>query len=355
MQSINFFNWMKKPILKQIIKRFMNWNWIWNREFFNIYNKIIEVSVDLNFDAVWFMYLLFKFKKNKEFSLGYAWYDVFGRIWEPQVDQYGNPEPYYVRGHCNTEEKWDNWIEKQSSLFDKSIKYAADIHQKTVEHHQDKIYVISFAAPGIFENSWQPIGFVEFIKFMYEKPKFIEKVVEFQTDYHLKLLEAICKTGNEIVLFGDDLGHKTGPLINPKLLDRFFASSYQRVAEFVHKQNKKLLFHSCGQIYKLLDRFIEWGFDGLLTLEPTAGMDLEKVRKRVGHQLVLVGNIDVSYLLVRGTKKEIESAVKNAIKVAAPGGGFILSPAHNHVEVDPTRLKWMVETAHEFGKYPIQL
>ena len=36
----------------------------------------------------------------------------------------------------------------------------------------------------------------------------------------------------------------------------------------------------------ILDRFIEWGFDGIITMEPTAGMELGRVREQVGHKLV---------------------------------------------------------------------
>ena len=102
-----------------------------------------------------------------------------------------------------------------------------------------------------------------------------------------------------------------------------------------------------------MDKLIDWGMDGLVTLEPTASMDLGKVRKIVGHDLVLVGNIDVSYILVRGSKKEVRNAVKKAIKDAAKGGGYILSPTHTHPTVDPVRLQWLVEAGLEFGKYPI--
>jgi len=73
----------------------------------------------------------------------------------------------------------------------------------------------------------------------------------------------------------------------------------------------------------------------------------------VGHKLVLVGNLDVAYLLVRGTREEVEVAVKQAIKDAAKGGGYILSPSHSHTSVHPTRLEWMIEAAHKHGKYPI--
>ena len=90
-------------------------------------------------------------------------------------------------------------------------------------------------------------------------------------------------------------------------------------------------------------------------MEPTAGMELGRVREQVGHKLFLIGNLDVSYLLVRGTREEVEDAVKKAIRDAARGGGYILSQSHTHSAVDPTRLNWMIEAAHKYGKYPISI
>ena len=142
-------------------------------------------------------------------------------------------------------------------------------------------------------------------------------------------------------------------MMRPAVIEEFFGESYRRIAEYVHKHNRKLIWHSCGNIYALLDKFIEWGFDGTLTLEPTAGMDLGRVREQVGHELVLVGNLDVSHLLVHGSWEEIELAVKKAIRDAAEGGGYILSASHSHQCVDPTRLEWMIEATLEHGKYPI--
>jgi uroporphyrinogen decarboxylase len=82
-------------------------------------------------------------------------------------------------------------------------------------------------------------------------------------------------------------------------------------------------------------------------------MDLGRVREMVGHKLVLIGNLDVSYLLVRGTRQEVEGAVKSAIAAAARGGGYVLSASHSHPLVDPERLRWMVEAAHQYGRYPL--
>ena len=228
-------------------------------------------------------------------------------------------------------------------------------HKKLVAEYGDRIVPIGYAGPGIFENSWQPIGFVNFTRFVYEKPEFVKRVIDFHSDFYLRYLEGVMQSSGEIVLGGDDLGQKTGPLMRPALIEKLYGESYRRVADLVHGQGKKLIFHSCGNIDPLLDYFVDWGFDGLITLEPTAGMDLGRVREQVGHKLVLIGNLDVSHLLVSGTREEVEEAVKNAIRAAAPGGGYLLSAAHSHPFVDPTRLRWMVEAAHRYGGYPIRV
>ena len=238
-------------------------------------------------------------------------------------------------------------------MFRTLAKNIRSFHRKLVDDYGDRILPIGYAAPGIFENSWQPIGFVNFTRFVYQKPDFVKKVIQFHTDRYLESLDAVMESGVEVVLGGDDLGQKTGPLMRPEVIDKLFGESYRRVSERVHKQNRKLIWHSCGNIYALLDLFVDWGFDGIITMEPTAGMDLARVREMVGHKLVLIGNLDVSYLLVKGTQEEVEAAVKKAIGDAARGGGYVLSACHSHPYIDPTRLKWMVDAAHKYGSYPI--
>jgi uroporphyrinogen decarboxylase len=270
-------------------------------------------------------------------------------------DARGNMTIGYTRGLLETEEQWEAWVERKAPLFERVSAGASAFHKKLVEEYGDRILPIGYAGPGIFENSWQAIGFVNFTRFVYEKPEFVKRVVDFHSDFYLRYLEGVMRSGGEIVLGGDDLGQKTGPLMRPALIEKLYGESYRRVADLVHGQGKKLIFHSCGNINPLLDYFVDWGFDGLITLEPTAGMDLARVREQVGHKLVLIGNLDVSRLLVSGTREEVEEAVKNAIRAAAPGGGYLLSAAHSHPFVDPTRLRWMVEAAHRYGEYPIRV
>ncbi|MFX0181385.1 MAG: uroporphyrinogen decarboxylase family protein, partial [Candidatus Hodarchaeota archaeon] len=95
------------------------------------------------------------------------------------------------------------------------------------------------------------------------------------------------------------------------------------------------------------------GFDGLHSLEPTAGVDLALIKRKVGNNLCLLGNIDVAHVLTYGNKQEVYDAVKYAIKTAGPGGGFIVSAANMHPGVKVPNLRWMVKATKEFGNYPL--
>lgn len=115
------------------------------------------------------------------------------------------------------------------------------------------------------------------------------------------------------------------------------------------------MLHTDGQITPLLDFIVDCGFDGLQSLEPTAGVDLALVKKKVGDKLCLMGNIDVAHVLTFGTKQEVYDAVKYAIKTAAPGGVFIVSAANMHPVIKVQNLRWMIEATYEFGNYPLDL
>jgi uroporphyrinogen-III decarboxylase len=354
-QAVDFPGMLRKPLLRSAIRRLLNSNWYWNRMYYGNFSGAVEAAIELGFDANWTIYAYMQLQSDPESPIGVVWHDVFGRVWEMGSDDRGNISVNYTRALCDTEERWEAWVDAKAPLYERVISNAGAFHERLAKEYGDRILPIGYAAPGIFENSWQTIGFVNFTKLVYEKPEFVKRVVAFHTDFYLRYLEGVMGSGVEVVLGGDDLGQKTGPLMRPELIEELFGESYRRVADRVHRSGKKFVFHSCGRIYEFLERFVDWGFDGIITMEPTAGMELSKVREQVGHDLVLIGNLDVSRLLVDGTRAEVEEAVKRAIRDAARGGGYVLSAAHSHPFVDPERLRWMVEAAHVHGRYPISV
>lgn len=143
-------------------------------------------------------------------------------------------------------------------------------------------------------------------------------------------------------------------MINPKYFDRYVLPRFQEVSEAIHEWGGKYMLHTDGDITSLLDFIVESGFDGLQCLEPPL-VDLNMVKKKIGHKLCLSGNIDTRHILVKGSKEEVFEAVKLAIKALGPNGGAMISPANFHPGMSVERLRWMIEAANKFGVYPLQI
>ncbi len=157
------------------------------------------------------------------------------------------------------------------------------------------------------------------------------------------------------MIYTDDLAYRTGPMLNPRLIEELFGDSYRRIVDTAHRAGMKVIMHSCGNVTSLLPWIADCGFDGVHPLEPTPGVSLSETKAAVGDRICLVRNLDVTHILVDASREEVFEAVREAIREAGPGGGFILAPDHSHPEVSVERLRWMVEAVENFGRYSLRL
>ncbi len=169
------------------------------------------------------------------------------------------------------------------------------------------------------------------------------------------MLEAWADAGVPGAIYTDDQAFRSGTLISPEIHRELYTESFQRITRTAHELGMKIVVHSCGRVYPLLEWFAECGFDGVHALEPTAGIDLGKVKEMIGDRLCLVGNIDITHILVDATRDEVFEAVRESIKVAGESGGYILAPTNSHEDISVERLKWMLEAVEEYGYYPLKV
>jgi uroporphyrinogen decarboxylase len=83
-------------------------------------------------------------------------------------------------------------------------------------------------------------------------------------------------------------------------------------------------------------------------------MDIAEAKAKLGDRLCLVGNIDCVEVLVSAGRDEVVSTVRETLRIAAPGGGYILSSSNSiHSDVKPENYLAMVEAGLEFGVYSV--
>ncbi|MBE0710954.1 MAG: uroporphyrinogen decarboxylase family protein [Candidatus Aminicenantes bacterium] len=134
---------------------------------------------------------------------------------------------------------------------------------------------------------------------------------------------------SDAVMWAEDLGYKTGPLIGPAMFRDFFLdANKERVRNVKGKFGKKILKHCCGNINMLMDFFVDIGFDAYQSIQPTAGMDICRLKRDYGDRIALWGGVAVEHL-VGGTPEDVRADVRRAMACAKPGGRFILGASHS--------------------------
>jgi len=134
---------------------------------------------------------------------------------------------------------------------------------------------------------------------------------------------------SDAVMWAEDLGYKTGPLIGPAMFrDVFLEANKERARNVKVRHGKKILKHCCGNINLLMDFFIEIGFDAYQSIQPTAGMDICRLKKDYGARITLWGGVAVENL-VGGTPDDVRADVRRSMACAKPGGRFILGSSHS--------------------------
>jgi hypothetical protein len=141
--------------------------------------------------------------------------------------------------------------------------------------------------------------------------------------------EVLIHPDSDAVMWAEDLGFKTGPLIGPAMFrDMFLEANKERVRNVKGRFGKKIVKHCCGNINLLMDFFIEIGFDAYQSIQPTAGMDICRLKRDYGDRIALWGGVAVEHL-VGGTPEDVRADVRRAMSCAKPGGRFILGSSHS--------------------------
>ncbi len=300
----------------------------------------------MDYDAAWL-----PFFPVHRFSDSRTMIDMYGRLGDVVIDASGNlGNPTFREGLITSPDAWRAWDKKPLLRLPAKVNGA---FSRVLKKYGEKLFILGFCSYGIFENTWQPLGFERFVVASRKDRAFLESMITFHTDLYCVLVEAMADAGLPAMVYTDDLAYKSGPMLNPRLIEELFGDSYRRIVETAHAQGMKIVIHSCGNTTSLLEWFADCGFYGVHPLEPTAGMDLSTAKRLVGERMCLIGNLDITHILVDASRDEVFTAVRQAIQDAGRGGAFILAPDHSHPGISVERLRWMVEAAREYGRYPL--
>lgn len=150
----------------------------------------------------------------------------------------------------------------------------------------------------------------------------LRRLLELATDALIAFARAALAAGADIVQAGDSLASLD--MISPSIYQgwvfpcevRFFAA----LRDDLRRRRALGLLHICGDTTRILPVMARTGAD---LLEIDAKVDLAAATRLVAGRACLVGNLDPTAVLLRGTPRSVGSAARRAME-SARGGPFIL-------------------------------
>lgn len=136
----------------------------------------------------------------------------------------------------------------------------------------------------------------------------------------------------DIILFGDDLGGQTGPLISPEMYRRYFKPYHQKLwSRAKELADVKVLLHCCGGVRELLHDLIEAGLDAINPVQfNCAGMDTAGLKADFGRDLTFWGGgCDTRDILPSAPPELVRKHVQEQVATLSPGDGFVFQQVHN--------------------------
>ena len=183
-------------------------------------------------------------------------------------------------------------------------------------------YLISMTAWGPFTQGARLVGEDIFIKAIYKKPAFVEKVLDFVTDLLIRLFDPLVTDGSlEVITIADPTA--SGDLISRKHFESLALPFLSRFTDWAKSKGALTLLHICGDTTDRLDLYPGTGATCISLDHKT---DLSKAKEVLHGTMCFAGDIDPVGVLHQGSVREVEEACKRAVETAGTDGGFVLMP-----------------------------
>lgn len=236
----------------------------------------------------------------------------------------------------------------------------AHVRAQAKELHDANQYAI-MATPWLmfpFERAFEMQGMEKFLMNLAVEPDFAQELLNKNNQLCMQLMNHFldeCGDLIDIIKIGDDLGTQESLMISPRMYRRMLKPLHAEMIAMIKQKTKaKVFFHTDGDVFDLIEDFIEIGVDVLNPIQTSAGKmsDLEGLKQRYNKRIVFCGAIDTQKVLPYGTPEQVRQEVKRVINILGKDGGYMLATVHTVMnEVPPENILAMVDAVEEFGNY----
>ena len=164
-----------------------------------------------------------------------------------------------------------------------------------------------------------------------------------------RVIDRYGEAGMDGVMFCEDLGTQDRLLMPPAMCNDIFRPLYERLTGRAHAHGMKVIQHSCGYNWELVDGLCEAGIDCLQFDQP-AIYDMPALAARLrAHRVGLFAPCDIQQVLPTGRREYIEAQTEALVRTFHAG---LIAKNYGDLHgigVDPEWDKWAYDTFVRVG------
>jgi len=194
------------------------------------------------------------------------------------------------------------------------------------------------------------LGTEDFLVYCMTDTRLTRLLMEKVAGYETARARTFLDHGADAIMMTDDIAYNRGLFLPPRIMAELVWPLYQAmVREIKGHREVPVFLHTDGDIRTALPDIAACGFDGLHSLQPSAGVDIGKVKREYGDRLCLMGNLDIDYLMPFAAPAEVARQARWLCESIGRDGGYILATCNILTDAIPVENVLAMYGAAESG------
>ncbi len=241
--------------------------------------------------------------------------DEWGNIWVRMMDG-------CMKGEIRKPvlEDWSQLRDLRLPQYD--IELTAESLKVAFANNPENKFTVACIGGWVFDNSRYLRKMEIYFMDMALYPEELDELHRKVASVYEKKICAAGKAGADAIMIGEDMGTQNGLLFSPDMFRRYFKDLYARLMGIAREYGMKILMHSCGKNWEIIDDLIDCGVNAFQFDQP-AVYDMPALAKKFEEQKVTLWSpVDIQKVLPTGDRAYIESETERMVNLF--NGGLIL-------------------------------
>lgn len=269
-----------------------------------------------------------------------------------EVEAFGGQVIYTDDGPPNSGTPFISDIEDIYQLEAPKVKDCKVLHKvlKTIDqlrlHAKNEIPIIGVVMSP-FSLPVMQMGFDKYLDIMHFRRDLFEHLIQINEDFCVDWANAQLQAGATAICYFDPVSSTT--IIQKEL---YAKTGFPIASRTISRINGPVATHfASGRCLPIINQVAK---TGTAVVGVSAEEDIAELKQACKDKLTVMGNLN-GVEMCRWTPAHTRQIVRETIRKAAPGGGFILSDNHGEIpfQVKDDVLSAISETVQKYGQYPI--